>query len=295
MVLTVYSARRVLLSGGLVGAALLAGCGTLATEPASAPVPAPARVSGAASAQLTAADAAIRQTLAPTGKLRAAAYLGSPSSMVIDAKTGEKVGITISLGRELARRLDVPFELVEHRLVADVVASLKSGAADFTVTNASPARARDIDFTQPIIDLELGYLVLPGAVITSIDAVDRPGMRIGVSQGSSSQGALTRVYKNASVVPVTSLKMGAQWLIEKKLDAFATNKAVLSQMMDELPGARLLDGRWGVEHIGIAIPKGRDAALPYLKQFAAEVQSNGQLAAAVVRAGLRGTAAPGVQ
>ena len=293
MVLTVYPVWRVRFSSVLLGAALLVGCGTPATEPASVS----ARTTGAvpASAQNAAADATLRQILAPTGKLRAAVYLGSPSSMVLDGKTGEKVGITISLGRELARRLGVPFELVEHRLVAEVVASLKSGAADFTVTNASPARARDNDFTQPIIDLELGYLVLPGAPITSMADVDRSGMRIGVSQGSSSHGTLTRLYKHASVVPVTSLKMGAQWLSERRLDAFATNKAVLSQMMDELPGSRLLDGRWGVEHIGIAIPKGREAALPYMKQFAAEVQANGQLAAAVARAGLRGTAAPGAQ
>jgi polar amino acid transport system substrate-binding protein len=50
----------------------------------------------------------------------------------------------------------------------------------------------------------------------------------------------------------------------------------------------VLDGRWGVEHIAIAIPKGRETALEYLRRFVEEVQTGGLLAAAVERAGLRG-------
>jgi len=52
--------------------------------------------------------------------------------------------------------------------------------------------------------------------------------------------------------------------------------------------ARVLDGRWGVEHIAIAIPRGREAAMEYLRRFVAEAQTSGLLAQAVARAGLRG-------
>ena len=38
-------------------------------------------------------DIAIRQTLAPTGTLRVGVYLGSPTSMVRDLRTGEKAGL----------------------------------------------------------------------------------------------------------------------------------------------------------------------------------------------------------
>ena len=50
-------------------------------------------------------------------------------------------------------------------------------------------------------------------------------------------------------------------LERRELDLFATNKPTLFQMSDQMPGARVLDGRWGVEHIAIAIPRGRKAAL----------------------------------
>jgi polar amino acid transport system substrate-binding protein len=59
-------------------------------------------------------------------------------------------------------------------------------------------------------------------------------------------------------------------------------------MSDRMPGARVLDGRWGVEHIAIAIPKGREAAMAYVRRFVEEAQTGGLLAQAAQRAGLRG-------
>lgn len=261
---------------GLAAVALTAGCGT--------PLPSSLSVSGAA-----APGAAARQALAPTGKLRVAVYAGSPTSMVLDPKTGDKIGVTYVLGRELAHRLGVPFEPVEYPLVAQVVDAVKTGAADFTFTNATAARTKIIDFTPPVLSLELGYLTLPGSAVQSAADVDQPGRRIGVSAGSTTQTTLSRSLKHAALVPAANLKMAAQMLTEKNLDAYATNKAILYQMADGLPGARVLEGRWGLEHIGFAIPQGRGAGLGYLRQFAEDVKASGLLQAAADQAGLRGT------
>jgi polar amino acid transport system substrate-binding protein len=260
--------RRYLVSGLLAAASLLAGCA--AFTPAVAPQ--------------------VRQALAPTGKLRVGVYPGSPTSMVTDAKTGQKVGAAYDLGRELARQLGVPFEPVEFRRVAEVIDAMKDGKVDFTFTNASATRAKLVDFTDPLIDLELGYLVLPSSPLQNLADVDRAGMKIGVSQGSTSQGTLTKAYKAAAVVPVPSLKVGAEMLTQGRLDAFATNKAILFEMSDGLPGARVLDGRWGLEHLAMAIPKGRERGLPFVREFAAQVRASGQMQVIVQQAGLRGTA-----
>jgi polar amino acid transport system substrate-binding protein len=61
-------------------------------------------------------------------------------------------------------------------------------------------------------------------------------------------------------------------------------------MSDTLPGSRVIDGRWGLENLAIAIPKGRDVARPYVQNFAKELESNGYLSKAIQRSGLRGTA-----
>lgn len=260
--------RRYFLSGLLAAVSLLAGC----------------------AAFTPAVDPEVRQALAPTGRLRVGVYPGSPTSLVTDAKTGQKVGVAYDLGRELARQLGVPFEPVEYRRVAEVIDAMKAGTLDFTFTNASAARAKLVDFTDPLIDLELGYLVLPSSRLQNLADVDNPGMKIGVSQGSTSQGTLTQAYKAAAVVPVASLQVGAEMLAQGRLDAFATNKAILFEMADGLPGARVLDGRWGLEHLAMAIPKGRERGLPYLRTFAAQAQASGRLQSIVQQAGLRGTA-----
>ena len=239
-----------------------------------------------------AVDANVRQTLAPTGTLRVGVYPGSPTSMVRDPKTGETAGVTLNLGQALARDMGVPVQLVEFARVAQVIDALKAGAVDFTFTNATDARAKDVQFTAPLLQLELGYLVPPGSAIAKITDVDRTGVRVGVTQGSTSLGVLTRTYQAATLRTASSIDEAQQMLRRGEIDAFATNKGILFEMADALPGCRVLNGRWGAENLAIAVPKGREAGMPYLRRFAQEAQSNGLLQSFVTRSGLRGTVRP---
>jgi polar amino acid transport system substrate-binding protein len=233
---------------------------------------------------------AVRTALAPTGTLRVGVYPGSPSSLVKDPKTGEEAGVAHDLGVALGERLGVPVRIVQYSRVAQVVDAIAKGDVDFTFTNASEARARVVDFTPPLVHVELGYLVPAGSPIAGIADVDRPGMRIGVTQGSTSQTTLGRQLKNARLVPAASMADAGRLLKERGVDAFATNKGILFELSDGVPGARVLDGRWGLEHMAIAIPKGRAAALPFVTEFGEQMRSSGRLKTIVDRAGLRGTA-----
>lgn len=245
---------------------------------------------GAAAVTTQSVAADVRRALAPTGVLRVGVYPGSPTSWVKDPKTGESVGIALDLGKELAKRLNVPVQVIEFDRVALVLDALKDGKVDFTFTNATAVRAKDMDFTAPLVRLELGYLVAGASPLRSVAEIDQAGMRVGVSQGSSSQGVLTQLYKQAKVVPADSLTQAQAMLSAKQIDAFATNKGILFEMSDALPGSRVMEGRWGLENLAIAIPKGRDVARPYLQDLAQTLQGNGFLASAIQRSGLRGTA-----
>jgi polar amino acid transport system substrate-binding protein len=249
-----------------------------------------AAAAGAASGSAAgaAADRA-RVVLAPTGKLRVGAYLGSPLSMLQETGTGESHGLSIDLGKGLAKRLGVPFEQANYRRMAEVLEGMKAGDVDFAISNATPTRARDVTFSQTLLSLELGYLVpAPSAIATALDA-DKPGIRIGVTQGSTSERTLPKILRHATVVPAQNLDDAIGMLARQQLDGFATNKPTLFEMWDAMPGARVLDGRWGVEHVAVAIPKGRDSGLEYLRRFVEEAQSSGLLAQAIARANLRGT------
>ena len=257
-------------------ATLLVGCGTI---------------------QSSKPDAQVIQALAPTGKLRIGVYKGSPTSMVVDAKTGEQRGVALQLGQELAKQLGVPFEVVEFPRLAEILIAMKtdSGKAaqvDFTFTNATAVRAKDVDFTAPLIAIELGYLVPKNSAIQSVSDVDKAATRVGVAQGSSSQATLGKAYSRAVLTTTPSLATAAEALKAGKLDAFATNKAILFELLDSLPAGqfRILDDRWGLEHIAIAVPKGREVAAPFMNAFASQVTSNGLLQKIADGAGLRGMA-----
>ena len=106
-----------------------------------------------------------RQTLAPTGKLRVALYSGSPASIVRGATLDDSKGVGFDLGKELARRIGVPFEPVVYPNPGAVMGGLKSGEWDITFFGPTPERIGVLDFTAPFLVIEHGYLVPAGSPI----------------------------------------------------------------------------------------------------------------------------------
>jgi len=261
------TARRWYLHLAAILLAILAGCANVATDP----------------------DAASVRALAPTGKLRVGLYPGTPTSIIGDPASASAKGVGFDLGRELSKRAGVPFEPIVFPNNAAVFAAAKSGSVDMVFTNATPARIKDLDFSPTVVRVEQGYLVPARSTIGSIADIDRTGTRVGVSEGSTSEATLSRDLKNATIVRTSSLKNAIAMLASGQLEAFATNKATLFEMSDEVAGSRVLQGKWGVENFAIGIPKGRDAALPLVSRFVSEAKADGGVTRAVERAGLRGT------
>jgi polar amino acid transport system substrate-binding protein len=54
--------------------------------------------------------------------------------------------------------------------------------------------------------------------------------------------------------------------------------------------SQVLEGRWGLENLAIAIPKGRDAGREFVQGFAQNVEQTGYLSKFIARSGLRGIA-----
>ncbi|MET3845504.1 transporter substrate-binding domain-containing protein [Bradyrhizobium sp. OAE829] len=242
-----------------------------------------------------AADPDVKQILAPGGTLKVALYTGTPTSILPDPKAGGPKGVGYDLGKELATRLGVPFEPVIFSRNAEVLEAVKSGKADIALTNATAARAREMDFGPPVFEVELGYLVPKGSALTALAEVDAAGMRVGVTAGSSSDGTLTRDLKKAEIVRAANFDAAIEMLTAGTLHAYATNKASLYEMSEKLPGSKVLDGRWGVERFAIGVPKGRDGGMAFIRQFTEAAKSEGLVKAAIARAGLRGAVTPETQ
>jgi len=236
-------------------------------------------------------DSEISRVLAPSGRLRAGLYTGTPTSILNNTDKDPR-GVGYEIGKELARQLRVDYEPVVFARNAEVQQAVKSGAVDVAFTNASAARAKEVDFAPPYLQIELGYLVPPGSAITDLRDIDTAGKRVGVTTGSTSDATLSKDLKNAEVVRAPTFNDTIAQLASHQIDAFATNKATLFEIAEKLPGSRVLDGRWGVERHAIAIPKGREAGHEFLKTFTSDIISSGLVRDAIGRAGLKGVLEP---
>jgi polar amino acid transport system substrate-binding protein len=246
---------------------------------------------GLSAAQATEA----RQVLAPTGKLRVALQLGNPLNVMRDSASGEMKGVGFDLGKELARRMGVPFEPVLYPSIGALLDAGKSGAWDVAFVGFSPARAKEWDFTGLHLEVEFGYLVPGGSSISTISDVDRPGIRIAVQEKSGPDVFFTRMLKNAVFVRAPSNPAALEALKSGKADVMGSIKPVLFELSKQLPGSRVLDGRPGIDPHAMAMPKGRDLGVAYARQFIEDAKSEGVIKAAIERAGLRGVAVAPLQ
>jgi len=79
-----------------------------------------------------------RQALAPTGKLRVGLVLGNLLHVIRDSASGEMKGVGFDLGKELARRMGVPFEPVLYPSSGALLDGAKSGAWDVAFMGVLP-------------------------------------------------------------------------------------------------------------------------------------------------------------
>ncbi|RYC30182.1 transporter substrate-binding domain-containing protein [Lichenibacterium minor] len=66
-----------------------------------------------------------------------------------------------------------------------LLAAVAAGDVDVTFTNATAERARSMDFSDTFMDVQKSFLVPDGSPLTRQEDFRRPGLRVGVSQGSS--------------------------------------------------------------------------------------------------------------
>lgn len=229
-----------------------------------------------------------RQALAPSGKLRVGLYTGNPLSVVQDPASRQMKGVAFDLGQELARRIGMPFEPVVYPSVGALLAAAESGQWDVAFFLESPERAQQFDFTAPLAELDLGYLVPAGSAISTATAVDRAGVRVAVSAKGQADVVLSRSLKQAALVRAPGLAAVVERVKSGQADAIAANKTILHELSAQLPASRILDGRFAAERFAMALPKGREPGAAYARRFAEDAKARGLVQAAIEKSGARG-------
>jgi polar amino acid transport system substrate-binding protein len=223
----------------------------------------------------------IVQSLAPTGKLRAAINFGNGVLAQKDPKTGEPRGISADLSNALAERLGVPVAFVTFEAAGKVFDALKVQAWDIAFLAIEPVRAAEIDFTPPYVLIEGTYMVPRDSPLKAIEDVDRAGVRIAVGRASAYDLYLTRSIKNATLVRAAT--GGGRAMIDLFLEAAAGVRQPLVAYAKTDPNVRVLEGRFMEIQQAMGTPKGRDAGRRYLRLFIEEMKASGFVADALVR------------
>ncbi|MEQ1775644.1 MAG: transporter substrate-binding domain-containing protein [Burkholderiales bacterium] len=225
--------------------------------------------------------------LAPTGKLRAGINFQNVLLTTL-GPNGEQGGVAVELVRELAKRLNVPLEIIPYKSAGSLADAVKSGTWDVAVLGAEPQRAKEIAFAGALTEIEATYLVPAGSPLRSVNEVDRPGVRIAVGANSAYDLYLRRTIKQAQLVPIAGTAATFKQFATDKMEALAGLKPQLLEFAPTLPGARILDGNFNVVRHTAGTVRGRNAGAAYLTAFVEDVKASGLVAQWIEKSGVKG-------
>jgi polar amino acid transport system substrate-binding protein len=230
--------------------------------------------------------------LAPGGKLRAAINFGNPVLAQKDPASGEPRGVSVDLAHALGKRLGVPVELVTFDAAGKVFDALAAGAWDVAFLAVDPVRAKEIDFTQPYVNIEGTYLVPASSPLRAVEDVDRDGVRVAVGRGSAYDLYLTRTLKHAKLVRADSSAAALELFQAERLEAAAGVKQPLVAYARAHPALRVMEGRFMAIEQAMGTPRGRAAGASYLREFLREAVASGFVARALAASGQDASVAP---
>lgn len=226
--------------------------------------------------------------LAPGGTLRAGINLANILLVTGSTAAGEPTGVAPDMARAIADRLGVAVSYVTFASPGEVADAICTDAWDLALIAAEPARAESIAFSAAYVEIEATYLVPAGSPLQSIEDVDRPGVRIAVSDRSAYDLYLTRNLKHAELHRAKGLAGALALFVDSELDVLAGLRPALKDNAETLPGARVLAGGYTTVQQAVGTKPENTAAVAFLQDFVAEAKASGLIARLLERHGVAG-------
>lgn len=191
------------------------------------------------------------------------------------------------IARAIAERLGIEVELIGYPIPPTVVESLKAGACDVGFMGIEPSRAAEVDFSPPVVQFKFTCLTTAGSSIRVIADADRPEIRIAVVRDHASTLALSRILKEAKLVYAETADDAFDLLCTRQADVMASTRRILVDYSTQLPGSRVLEDHYGVNLVGVAVPKSRPGRLAYISEFIEEAKASWLVQQTIERLGGR--------
>jgi polar amino acid transport system substrate-binding protein len=195
------------------------------------------------------------------------------------------------VGREIARKLNVPFTITPVPDAAAVIEAVTSHKVDIGFLAFEAARASQVDFSDPYLLMGSAYAVRPDSPLKSSADVDRTGVTIGAVRGQSQQLYVSEHIEKARVEVLSQMPAHdalAELLASGKMDAFAANRQRLEEAAKGSPKLRVLPDNFMTVGQAIVVEKGHRNRIDELNRFIAEVIGSGLVKASIARAAIGG-------
>jgi polar amino acid transport system substrate-binding protein len=232
---------------------------------------------------------ALKDEIAPTGKLRVAIAISPAGGAFWSTKTesGGYAGVPVELGKEMAAQLGVPVEYVVHNNSGQITDAASKGTWDVTFLPKDPEREARMSFGPLYEVAEATYIVKPGSTVTNFATLDQPGIKVAaVNNTTTMRGAIVHL-KNAKVTGYQTYDEIAGLLKAGEIDAFALSRDQLNAMSKKIPGTRVLDETFKQTVTAVAVPLNHPLAHAFAAKFLSEAISNGTLRKAFDGNGLK--------
>lgn len=226
--------------------------------------------------------------LAPTGTLRAGINMANVLLVTERPENGDPGGVGPDFARAIADRLGVPVSYVQFPTPGEVADAVDDGVWDIGLIGAEPSRAEKIEFTAAYVEIEATYMVWDGSAFKSVEDVDAPGVRIAVSGRSAYDLYLTRTLQHAELVRAKGLPGAQALFVNEKLDALAGLRPAMNDALPDIPGAKILDGKFTAVQQAVGCKKSSAAAAKFLSDFVEESKANGLVASLIEKHGVVG-------
>ena len=246
-------------------------------------------VLGAMMITMPANAAALKDEIAPTGKLRVAIAISPAGGAFWSTKTesGGYAGVPVDLGKAMAEQLGVPVEYVAHNNSGQIVDAVGKGTWDVTFLPKDPEREGKMSFGPLYEVADATYIVKPGSTVTNFATLDQPGIKIAaVNNTTTMRGAIVHL-KNAKVTGYQTYDEIAGLLAKGEIDAFALSRDQLNAMSKKIPGTRVLDETFKQTVTAVAVPPNHPQSLAFAVKFLSEAITNGTLRKAYDNNGLK--------
>jgi polar amino acid transport system substrate-binding protein len=226
--------------------------------------------------------------LAPTGVLRAGINMSNFLLVSGSSPSGEPQGVAPDMARAIADRLGVPVAYKPFPRPGELADAAADDIWDIGLIGAEPARAKKIAFTAAYAEIASTYLVPAGSPLKAIEDVDRPGVRIAVTDRTAYELWLNRNIKHAELVKSESLDAALEQFVAEKMDALAGLRPRLLKDVEKLAGAKILDGQFSAVQQAVGTLRTREASAAFLRDFVEEAKASGLVAGLIERHKIQG-------